>query len=109
VAADERRAAERPVRELRAAGRLADAAALRGNSARSEWPAGQMAPRRSAPPSWRHTPPCSPLQVFSLPPAAKWRDTAADQRSFAAAATSGGERTARMAEADRIDAWQSRR
>ena len=39
---------------------------------------------------------------------AAWRDAAADQRSFAAAATSGGEGLARMAEAHRIDVKRRR-
>ena len=37
-----------------------------------------------------------------------YRNAAAGQRSFAAAATSGGEGAARMAEADRIDAKRHR-
>jgi len=39
---------------------------------------------------------------------AAYRNAAVGQRSFAAAATSGGEGAARMAEADRIDARRHR-
>ena len=39
---------------------------------------------------------------------AAYRNAAAGQRSFAAAATSGGEGLARMAEADRMDAKRHR-
>ncbi len=48
------------------------------------------------------------MAISSLLPTAAaadaYRRAAGDQRSFAAAATSGGEGIARMAEADRMDA-----
>jgi hypothetical protein len=103
-------AAERAIRELRAAGRLAEAAAL----------IGQLGPYGAAD---------GPDATVSLgaavleargdelagagagagagdPEAAglAYRDAAADQRAFAAGATSGAEGLARVAEADRIEA-----
>jgi hypothetical protein len=96
-------AAERAVRELRAAGQLATAARM----------VGQLGPYGVAEgPDGTTSLGAAVLealgdQLAAADPAAAdaaYRDAAADQRSFAAAATSGGEGWARMAEADRIDA-----
>jgi hypothetical protein len=97
-------AAECAVRELREAGRLADAAAMIANLGPygvGDGPDGTTSLGAAV------------LEAYGDQLAAAgdraaadtaWRDAAADQRSFAAAATSGGEGIARMAEADRIDA-----
>lgn len=98
--------AERAVRELRAAGRLAEAAGLTGylgpygvaedatatislGAAVLEAYGDQLAE-------------AGPKADLAAADAA-YRRAADDQRSFAAAATSGGEGIARMMEADRID------
>jgi hypothetical protein len=95
--------AEQAIRALRAAGTLADAAQLANSSARTASPT--------------PTTPCcrwgaAVLEAYADqltradPRAADavYRRAAGEQRSFAAAATSGGEGIARMADADRIDA-----
>ena len=96
-------AAERAVRELRAAGRLAEAARL----------VDQLGPYGvSDGPDNTTSLGAAVLEALgdqlaaTVPAAADaaYRDAAAEQRSFAAAATSGGEGLARMAVADRIDA-----
>jgi hypothetical protein len=96
-------AAERAVRELRAAGRLAEAVRL----------VGQLGPYGVGDgPDATISLGAALLEAYgdqlaAVDPAAAaaaYRDAAAEQRSFAAAATSGGEGIARMAEAGRIDA-----
>lgn len=96
-------AAEQAVRALRAAGRLADAAELVDRLG----PYG-VADSEDATTSLG----AAVLEAYAdqLAPAdpraadAVYQRAAGEQRSFAAAATSGGEGFARMAEADRIDA-----
>ncbi len=94
--------AERAVRELRAAGQLGRAAGL----------VGQLGPYVVADgPDGTTSLGAAVLealgdQVATTDPAAAraaYHAAAADQRSFAAGATSGAEGLARMAEADRID------
>jgi hypothetical protein len=99
--------AERMVRELRAAGRLAEAVQL----------IGQLGPYGAADgPDATTSLGAAVLEAYgdqlaAADPAAAdaaYRDAAGDQRAFAAAATSGGEGLARMAEAERIDARRHR-
>ena len=99
--------AEWSVRELRAAGRLPEAVLL----------VGQLGPYGVADgPDGTTSLGAAVLeahgdQLAGTDPAAAdaaYREAAADQRSFAAAATSGGEGAARMAEAGRIDAKRHR-
>jgi len=96
-------AAERAVRELRAAGRLAEAAQL----------VGRLGPYGVADgPDATTSLGAAVLEAYGdqlagADPAAAdaaYRDAAADQGSFAAGATSGGEGLARVAEAERIAA-----
>jgi hypothetical protein len=101
------REAERAVRELRAAGRLAEAAQL----------VDQLGPY-----GVEDGPDCTTSlgaavlealgdQLAATDPAAAdaaYQDAAEDQRSYAAGATSGGEGLARMARADRIEAKRHR-
>jgi hypothetical protein len=100
-------AAERAVRDLRAAGQLAEAVRL----------VGQLGPYGVADgPDATTSLGAAVLEAYGDQLAATdraaadaaYRDAAAEQRSFAAAATSGGEGVARMAEADRIDAKRHR-
>jgi len=100
-------AAERSVRELRAAGQLAQAARL----------VGQLGPYGVADGPDATTSLAAAVleaygdQLAATDPAAAdaaYRNAAAEQRSFAAAATSGGEGMARTSEADRIDAKRLR-
>ena len=100
-------AAERSVRELRAAGQLAQAARL----------VGQLGPYGVADGPDATTSLAAAVleaygdQLAATDPAAAdaaYRDAAAEQRSFAGAATSGGEGMARMSQADRIDAKRNR-
>jgi len=100
-------AAERAVRELRAAGRLAEAVRL----------VGQLGPYGvSDGPDLTTSLGAAVLEAYGDQLAATdraaadaaYRDAAAEQRSFAGAATSGGEGLARMAEADRMDAKRHR-
>ncbi len=95
-------AVERAVRELRAAGQLAHAAGMTGELGAYGVPDG---------PDGTTSLGAAALEANGDQLAAAgdlaaagnaWLDAAADQRSFAAAATSGGEGFARMAEADRI-------
>ncbi len=101
-------AVERAVRALRAAGRLADAAGMTGELGPYGVPDG---------PDGTTSLGAAVLEAFGDQFAAAgdlaaadnaWLAAAADQRSFAAAATSGGEGIARMTEADRIDAKRHR-
>jgi hypothetical protein len=100
-------AAERSVRKLRAAGRLAEAARLVGQLGSYGVADGPDATTSLG---------AAVLEAYgdqlaatdSAAAAAAYQSAAAEQRSFAAAATSGGEGTARMAEADRIDAKRLR-
>jgi hypothetical protein len=101
-------AVERAVRELRAAGRLAGAAGMTGELGAYGVPDGPDGTRSLG---------AAVLEAYGDQLAAAgdlaaadnaWLDAAADQRSFAAAATSGGEGIARMGEADRIDAKRRR-
>jgi hypothetical protein len=100
-------AAERTMRELRAMGRLAEAARLVGQLGPygvSDGPDATISLGAAVLEAYGD-------QLAAVDPAAAadaYRDAAADQRSFAAAATSGGEGIARMAEADRIDAKRPR-
>ncbi len=101
-------AAERAVRELRAAGRLADAAAMTGGLGPygvADGPDGTTS--LGAAVLEAHGDQLAAAGDLAAADTA-WRDAAADQRSFAAAATSGGEGTARMSEADRIDVKRRR-
>lgn len=99
-------AAERSVRELRAAGRLAEAVRLVGRLGPYGVADGPDATTSLA---------AAVLEAYGdqladadpAAAAAAYREAANWQRSFAAAATSGGEGLARMAEADRIDAKQN--
>jgi len=101
-------AAEHAVRDMRAAGRLAEAAAL----------AGQLGPYGVAEgPDNTTSLGAAVLEAYGDELAAAgdaaaadaaWRDAADDQRGFAAAATSGSEGLARMAKANRIDAKRHR-
>ena len=99
--------AEWSVRELRAAGRLPEAVRL----------VGRLGPYGVADgPDATTSLGAAVLeahgdQLAGTDPAAAdaaYREATAEQRSFAAAATSGGEGAARMAEADRIDAKRRR-
>ena len=100
-------AAERAIRELRIAGDLGEAVRLIGQLGAygvAEGPDGTTSLGAAVLEAYGD-------QLADVDPAAAdaaWRDAAADQRSFAAAATSGGEGLARMAEADRIDAKRRR-
>jgi hypothetical protein len=101
-------AAEDVVRALRAAGRLAEAAGMAGRLGMygvADGPDGTTALGAAVLEAYGDQ-----LAAASDLAAAgnAWRDAAADQRSFAAAATSGGEGMARMGEADRIDAKRHR-
>src|SRR5258708_1925424 len=100
-------AAEQAAGELRTAGQLAEAAGM----------AGQLGPYGVADgPDGTTSLGAAVLEAYgdqlaATDPAAAdaaYRDAAAEQRSFAAAATSGGEGFARMAEADRINAKRRR-
>jgi hypothetical protein len=101
-------AEEHAVRDLRAAGRLAEAAALTG----------QLGPYGVADgPDATTSLGAAVLEAYGDHLAAAgdlaaadaaWRRAADDQRSFAGGATSGGEGLARMAKADRIDAKRHR-
>lgn len=99
--------AERIVRELRAAGRLAEAAQLTSQLGPYDVADGPDATTALG---------AAVLEAYGdevavTDPAtadAAYQDAAACQRSFAATATSGGEGIARMAEADRIDAKRHR-
>jgi hypothetical protein len=99
-------AAERSIRRLRTAGRLAEAARLvdqLGPYGVADGPDGTTSLGAAVLEAYGD-------QLAAADPAAAaaaYRDAAAAQRSFAAA-TSGGEGFARMAEADRIDAKRSR-
>jgi hypothetical protein len=96
-------AAERAVRDLRAAGRLAEAVRLvsqLGTYGVADGPDATTSLGAAVLEAYGD-------QLAATDPAAAdaaYRNAAAEQRSFAAAATSGGEGIARMAEADRIDA-----
>jgi hypothetical protein len=99
--------AERTVRELRAAGRLPEAARL----------VDQLGPYGVGDgPDMTTSLGAAVLealgdQLATTDPAAAdaaYRDAADDQRGFAAGATSGGERLARMAVADEIEAKRQR-
>jgi hypothetical protein len=99
--------AERTIRELRAAGWLAEAVRL----------VGRLGPYGVADgPDATTSLGAAVLeeygdQLATTDPAAAdaaYRDGAADQRSFAGGATSGGEGLARIAEADRIEAKRRR-
>jgi hypothetical protein len=98
---------ERSVRELRAAGRLAEAARLvsgLGPYGMADGLDGTTSLGAAVLEAYGD-------QLAGVDPAAAddaYRDAADDQRSFAAAATSGGEGIARMEEADRIDAKRRR-
>jgi hypothetical protein len=100
-------AVERSVRELRAAGRLAEAARLVGGLGPygvADGLDGTTSLGAAVLESYGD-------QLAAADPAAAdaaYRNAAAEQRSFAGAATSGGEGMARMAEADRIDAKRQR-
>jgi hypothetical protein len=100
-------AAERAVRDLRAAGQLAEAVRL----------VGQLGPYGVADrPDATISLGAAVLEAYGDQLAAAdraaadaaYQNVAAEQRSFAAAATSGGEGLARMAEAGRIDAKRHR-
>ena len=100
-------AAERAVRELRAAGRLAEAVRL----------VGRLGPYGVADgPDATVSLGAAVLEAYgdllaAIDPAAAdaaYRDAAADQQSFAAAATSGSEGLARTAEAARLEARRRR-
>jgi hypothetical protein len=94
---------ERSVRQLRAAGRLAEAAGLVGGLG----PYGVADGLDGTTSLGAAVLEAYGDQLADLDPAAAdaaYRDAADDQRSFAAAATSGGEGMARMEEAGRIDA-----
>jgi hypothetical protein len=99
--------AERAIRELRSAGHLGEAARMVGRLGAygvADGPDGTTSLGAAVLEAYGD-------QLAGTDPAAAdaaWRDAAADQRSFAAAATSGGEGLARMAEADRIDAKRRR-
>ena len=101
------REAERAVRELRAAGRLAEAARLvdqRGPYGVEDGPDLTTSLGAAVLEALGD-------QLAATDPAAAdaaYQDAAADQRSYAAGATSGGEGLARMAVADRIDAKRHR-
>jgi hypothetical protein len=100
-------AAEHAVRELRAAGKLAEAARLTaylGPYGVADGPDGTTSLGAAVLEAY------GDLLAASDPAAAAtaYQEAAADQRSFAAAATSGGEGLARMAVADRIDAKRRR-
>ena len=100
-------AAERAVRDLRAAGQLAQAVRL----------VGRLGPYGVADgPDATTSLGAAVLEAYGDQLAAAdraaadaaYQNAAAEQRSFAAAATSGGEGLARMAEAGRIDAKRHR-
>jgi hypothetical protein len=96
-------AAEESVRALRAAGRLTDAARLvsgLGPFGVADTPDGTTSLAAAVLEAYAD-------QLAATDPAAAsatYRQAAAWQRSFAAAATSGGEGIARLAEASRLDA-----
>jgi len=99
--------AERTIRELRAAGRLAEAVRL----------IGRLGPYgRADGPDATTSLGAAVLEEYgdqlagTDPDAADaaYRDAAADQGAFAGGATSGGEGLARIAEAERIDAKRRR-
>lgn len=101
-------AAERAVRELRAAGCLANAAGMTGELGPygvADRPDGTTSLGAAVLEAYGDQ--LSAGDDLAAADSAS-RDAAAHQRSFAAAATSGGEGTARMAEPDRIDARRSR-
>ena len=99
--------AERTIRELRAAGRLAEAALLidrLGAYGVADGPDATTSLGAAVLEEYGD-------QLAAADPAAAdaaYRDAAADQRSFAGGATSGGEGLARIAEADRIEAKRRR-
>jgi hypothetical protein len=95
--------AELAVRALRAAGRLAEAAQLTGYLG----PYGVAEDATATVSLGAAVLEAYGDQLAATDPAAAdavYRQAAGDQRSFASAATSGGEGTARIMEADRIDA-----
>lgn len=95
--------AERAIRALRAVGRLAEAARLTGRLG----PYGVAEDATATASLGAAVLEAYGDQLAAADPAAAdaaYRQAADDQRSFAAAATSGGEGIARMMEADRIDA-----
>ena len=99
--------AERTIRELRAAGRLAEAALLidrLGPYGVADGPDATTSLGAAVLEEYGD-------QLAAADPAAAdaaYRDAAADQGSFASGATSGGEGLARIAEADRIEAKRRR-
>jgi hypothetical protein len=99
--------AERTIRELRAAGRLAEAARLvsrLGPYGAADGPDATTSLGAAVLEEYGD-------QLAAVDPAAAdaaYRDAANDQRSFAGGATSGGEGLARIAEADRIEAKRRR-
>lgn len=95
--------AERAIRALRAAGRLAEAARLTGRLG----PYGAAEDATATASLGAAVLEAYGDQLAATDPAAAdaaYRQAADDQRMFAASATSGGEGTARMMEADRLDA-----
>jgi hypothetical protein len=100
---DGQAAAERDIRGLRAAGRLAEAVALIGLL--GPWGAAD-GPDATLSLGAAVLEALGDQLACSEPVAADraYRDAAADQRAFAGSATSGGEGLARIAEADRIEA-----
>jgi hypothetical protein len=108
AAPDSPEQAERMVRELRASGRLAEAARL------TEFlgPYGVAEDFTATASLGAAVLEAYGDQLAATDPEAAdaaYQRAAEDQRSFAAAATSGGEGTARMLEADRIDAKRHHR
>ena len=103
----DQREAERAIRELRAAGRLAEAALLidrLGPYGVADGPDATTSLGAAVLEEYGD-------QLAAADPAAAdaaYRDAAADQGSFASGATSGGEGLARIAEADRIEAKRRR-
>ena len=103
----DQREAERTIRELRAAGRLAEAALLidrLGPYGVADGPDATTSLGAAVLEEYGD-------QLAAADPAAAdaaYRDAAADQGSFASGATSGGEGLARIAEADRIEAKRRR-
>jgi hypothetical protein len=96
-------AAERSIRELRAAGRLAQAAGLIGRLGpygAADGPDATTSLGAAVLEAWGD-------QLAATDPAAAdaaYERAAGDQRAFTASATSGSEAMGRLAEADRIDA-----
>src|SRR6476646_6582787 len=92
--------AERTIRELRAAGRLAEAVRL----------IGRLGPDATTSLGAAVLEEYGDQLAGTDPDAADaaYRDAAADQGAFAGGATSGGEGLARIAEAERIDAKRRR-